>query len=385
MENVYLKYYKQHHISPVAQDISDIGLHYRKREKLYRQLGLPAIAFQNATILEVGPGSGYNSLFFFQLGGYLDLVEPNPKGFADITALFSKCEISPNQYTLHACMAEDFKPDKTYDIIIAEGFLTHVDNGNEIIARLQKWVKPGGVIVVTCSDVVSLFVEQMYRLAAHALTKDIEAYNDKVNVCAEFFQKGMKHLGGMSRSIEDWVRDNMFNPAFNSETIIDIEKMIGLFGTDFEVLGSSQKIFEDYSWYKDLAFEERENCISQYRKKQHNFLMAGIAGTVWSEEENVKLRDIILKIRRNAITYEIDFNETHLINIQKLLEEIIASDFRIDGKINLFLAECIGILDDVLHNIALVGEKYTMFGKVTGRGLQYLSMVKDYKIKQIDL
>ena len=61
MKNDFLEYYGEHHISPVRQDINNIEAHYNRRKKLYRQCGIPAIAFRNAEVLEVGPGGGYNT------------------------------------------------------------------------------------------------------------------------------------------------------------------------------------------------------------------------------------------------------------------------------------------------------------------------------------
>lgn len=68
MENVFLSYYKEKNISPVKQDISDLQLHCRRREKLYRQLGLPFCLFKDKNILEIGPGSGYNTLVLLHGG-----------------------------------------------------------------------------------------------------------------------------------------------------------------------------------------------------------------------------------------------------------------------------------------------------------------------------
>lgn len=56
MKNEFLEYYGQHNISPVKQDISNLKVHYERRRKLYRQCGIPVIAFRNAEILEIGPG-----------------------------------------------------------------------------------------------------------------------------------------------------------------------------------------------------------------------------------------------------------------------------------------------------------------------------------------
>lgn len=69
MKNKFIEYYGQHGISPVKQDITEINKHYARREKLYRQLGIPCIAFEGKRILEVGPGSGYNTLALFFWGG----------------------------------------------------------------------------------------------------------------------------------------------------------------------------------------------------------------------------------------------------------------------------------------------------------------------------
>ncbi len=69
MKNDFIKYYGEKNISPVKQDISNLQLHCRRREKLYRQLGIPFIFFKNKHILEIGPGSGYNTLVLFLGGG----------------------------------------------------------------------------------------------------------------------------------------------------------------------------------------------------------------------------------------------------------------------------------------------------------------------------
>ena len=69
MTNKWIEYYSEKRISPVKQDISDMDRHLAKREKLYRQLGVPSIFFEGKKVLEVGPGSGYNTLAFFSWGG----------------------------------------------------------------------------------------------------------------------------------------------------------------------------------------------------------------------------------------------------------------------------------------------------------------------------
>ena len=89
MKNEFLEFYGKHNISLDAHDVSDLELHYSRRKKLYRQCGIPQLAFRDAEILEVGPGSGYNTLAFFHWDcKHIDLVEANAKGIEGMHNLF---------------------------------------------------------------------------------------------------------------------------------------------------------------------------------------------------------------------------------------------------------------------------------------------------------
>ena len=67
MKNDFLEFYGAHNISPVRQDINNLDMHYKRREKLYRQCGIPTIAFRDRNILEIGPG-GVQYFSSFSLG-----------------------------------------------------------------------------------------------------------------------------------------------------------------------------------------------------------------------------------------------------------------------------------------------------------------------------
>ena len=59
----HLEFYEENNISPVRQDITNLERHIQRRSSLYEQLGLPSLLFRDKKILEVGPGSGHNSLY----------------------------------------------------------------------------------------------------------------------------------------------------------------------------------------------------------------------------------------------------------------------------------------------------------------------------------
>lgn len=66
MKNDQLEYFEKNNLAPGRQNIDDIEIHYARRKKLYRQCGIPEIAFRNAEMLEVGPG-GVQYISFFSL------------------------------------------------------------------------------------------------------------------------------------------------------------------------------------------------------------------------------------------------------------------------------------------------------------------------------
>lgn len=311
------------------------------------------------------------------LRGECTLVEPNKAGVAEMRKLFSDYHISDEQYEIKECTIEEADINEKFDIVIAEGFLHAIDNSEEIIKRLCGLVKEGGGVTITCMDSLSMFVEQMKRLICHILIKDISDYEMRVKECVRFFEGQMNNVNGMSRSIEDWVRDDMLNPAFNNEKVLSMETAIKIFPEEFSFLGSSQNIITDYSWYKDLGYNERENILHQYRVKRHNFLMTGLEETILSEEDSQFLEEKISEIRKFAIEYEKENVPLYLDEIEQRLYDLRAIMSKIDKR-------CINFVDDVREILKMLKkgrdveiEKYGTFYTAVGRTQQYLSMVKN--------
>lgn len=223
-----------------------------------------------------------------------------------------------------------------------------------------------------------MFVEQMKRLVCHYMIADIQDYEEQVAFCTRLFEPQFSNLEGMSRKVEDWVRDDMLNPAFNNEIILDMAEAIRMFGEDLYVLGSSQKIFTDYSWYKDLSYRENENCIAQFAQKQHTFLMTGIEESKRNEYEHRFLKQQLSAIRSNCILFEKDGRDV-MNDMLDLLRSIIHIAASIDTRLLNFIYECCEILERLKGERGFSLEKYQNFYYAVGRTQQYLSMVKKYE------
>ncbi|WP_238700392.1 class I SAM-dependent methyltransferase [Helicobacter jaachi] len=229
--NEFLRFYGEHHISPVSQDISDFSAHLQRRKRLYELVGIHPFAFRNASILEVGAGSGYNTLLFLHLGAQVDIVEPNAAGREQMQKLFTEHNIPKEQYRIYPCTLQDYKSEKIYDFVIAEGFLPWLSEkeAREVVQSLYAATKKDGAVVVTSMCEFSYFFEDLRRILGFALIKGVKDFEQKVSLLASAFSSHLLHLKFASRPIRDWVIDNILNPASNIANPHNIATCIKLF------------------------------------------------------------------------------------------------------------------------------------------------------------
>jgi hypothetical protein len=95
----------------------------------------------------------------------------------------------------------------------------------------------------------------------------------------------------MTRNVEDWVHDNMINPAY-FDLCLSTPMALDILGDEFEILGSSPSISEDWRWFKSLYGEEKDSNIhylKEYWKKNHNFLDSRLEPSSGDAEVNIGL------------------------------------------------------------------------------------------------
>lgn len=378
MKNDFLEYYGEHSISPVRQNLKNFEVHLERRKKLYRQCGVPVLAFRDAEILEVGPGGGYNTLGFFQWNArHVDLVEANPQGIDDMQRLFEEHKIAKDKYSIYINRIEEFKTDKKYDILIAEGFLPNIYNQNEVINKLQNLVASDGIIVVTCIDDVCMFIETVKRLIGIFLSKDIERYDDKVEYLIGFFEPQLKKLRGVSRNAKEWVQDQILNPAGINGMELSLIQAIEYFGEGFDVLGCSPQMFTDYSWYKDIWYDYKKDYDEQFKKKRMSLLQANTSEIILPIEKVDQLVEHFVSIKKLAAQYEktldMDYIES-IINEMDIMWETV-SQYLMDSFINVF-QEIKDVLCHMRNGKEVTMDKYIHFFEAFGRTQQYIAFVK---------
>ncbi len=275
MKRAFVDYYRERDISPVRQDIADRARHFGRRASLYRFLGLPPFALAGATVLEFGPGSGDNALYTASLApARYVLVDGNPRGVADTRARLAASALPPECWSVVERYVEEFASDERFDVVLAEGLIPFQHDPHAFAARIATFVRPGGVLVLTCADAASAIGEIGRRLLANRIAPPALPYAERVHRLVPVFAPHLATLAGMSRSVEDWIDDNIAHPLagrlFSIADAID-----ALDASGFTIYGSSPHFLTDWRWYKTVygdAARFNERAREQYHRNVLNLL-----------------------------------------------------------------------------------------------------------------
>lgn len=392
--NNFLQFYGQNQISPVSQNLDDLGSHFGRRIGLYRTLGLASSLFEGRDILEVAPGSGHNSIVTatFKAKSY-DLVEPNPTGFNRMVDLFNEYPSTTGSIRFFNNRLEDFPEEKTYDIVICEGLIPGLSDQDLFLRQLANRVRQNGILVVTCADAVSAFFESLRRYLARLLVRKLvvarESRDDQqqsVRVLLPAFQPHLSALRGMSRSAEDWIWDNLLNPAAASlagSHEFSIEKGLNFFRDEFYFYGSSPVFMSNWSWYKNLPLKPRDynqTFASSFASQRHNLL---------HYQENCFSDGVTNEtLYRYCRVFSLLLEERTPQEWTTITSETISQDLEQVRGVQAIASQCglqrswaaiteyLALFDGGMMPDAQTISEMTAFRGAFGRGQQYLSLIK---------
>jgi len=393
--NNFIEFYTKNNISPVSQNIKDLGAHFNRRNSLYRTLGVAPILFKGRDVLEVAPGSGYNSIVTasYEPNSY-DLIEPNPSGYEKMISLFEEYHYKNEKNHFYNVMLEDFPEERQYDIVMCEGLLPGLSNPDIFLKQLESKVKSGGILIITCADTVSVFFETLRRYLSRIIiynkkkTRGINNFEavQAAELLSEVFQPHLKSLIGMSRPVEDWIWDNMLNPASASLAAANefsIAKAFEYFGDAFYFYASSPNCMNDYTWYKKLPEEtEKYNhpFLDSFLSKQLNFLHY--------QETTQPNKSLSERLNECCKLFSLQVEQRDALNPGDFSAEIIEADLKpvheikeILGKTELKLSltavtEFLKLFEDGKIPTEKAVSSMQHLSSAFGRGQQYISFIK---------
>ena len=270
----FIDYYERLGRSPVGQDISDLQRHLERRSALYRMLGLPPRFFALADVLEFGPGLGHNALHVATLQPRRHvLVDASPSGLSHVRATLRAHFETLERFEIVECLAETFEDERGFDVVLAENMIPMQRDPVAFCRRLASHVRPGGVFVLTCMTASSTMGENLRRLVALKIAPPPLELDERVRLLSAAFAGHLESLGGASRSIEDWIKDNVTHPLDGA--FFSMEDAIGALDGGFDVYGSSPDFLVDWRWYKRMHGDARAfnaRAREQYRGNVLNLM-----------------------------------------------------------------------------------------------------------------
>lgn len=374
----HLEYYRQHSISPVSQDLSNLPVHLERRRSLYACAGLLPMFFNGLDILEVAPGSGHNSLYIAScLPENYHLCEPNPAALSGINALYDNFTIPHTRPLIHPLMLEDFSPDKPYDVVICEGWLGSGAHELKMLQKLAGFIKPGGVLVITTISPIGIIANLLRKMLAQRLIIGIEGLGAQTEILLEAFGPHLATLKDMSRPKEDWIVDNLLNPAYYGICLTP-QLVFENIGDDFSCYGTSPRITTDWRWHKSLFGDQKRfnaHFLDNYYQCAHSFIDHTTILPPRPPEQNLKLEGLCWSLLEQACTWE-QAGCGEIAGLVSIIENICADAHKFSTPTGSALEEFLGIFSKpapTVQDVAAMQE----FSHLFGRENLYLSLCCD--------
>lgn len=264
-----LNYYQRNRFNPVPISVEERSIweeHFAKRLNLYqRHLMIPFALLHNRSILEFGCNSGENSLVFAAVGADLTLVEPNSDVWPRLQQLFRKFDLEERIVEKSDKGIGDFESQKSYDLVIAEGFLFTLPKRDEMVRKIVGFLNPGGMGIISFNDRYGSLIEMtkkllLYRACQLKGVTDIHG-EDSLALAKLFFLQDYAKINA-SRPFEVWWKDVLVNPFLSWDFLWSYQEIIRLVeGMGCEFYSSSPRwaTSEYHTWYKNVAHRENRH------------------------------------------------------------------------------------------------------------------------------
>lgn len=374
----FVDFYNSHSILPVHQDLVEFEEFRRNRSNLYLDLGIPLGLMKGKKIIEFGPGGGYNSRL---------LLKKNPAKFTYVDASNLSLKIIPKiiknylnentQVELIDSLFLDYKSFEKFDFVIAEACIPGQDNPAETLKHISSFVADEGILSITTTTRSSHFAEMLRSLIALRIKKEKEEFEWVVNECINIFQSHLETLPGKTRSIRDWVLDNVIQEIHQGKYEFNFsEALDSLEG--FVFIGSSPRFYQNNKWYKtSFTYKERNTDAENQFKRMAILLFDYRITSEDYSDLDIDAHNISIIIRKIDQIYDL---VTEMLK-QKSLEKIDFV-FELLEELHILLPSDLDStrqsLQDFISNKGFFGQNYqppdfNYFKNWFGRGQQFFS------------
>ncbi|MFM8521810.1 MAG: class I SAM-dependent methyltransferase, partial [Acidimicrobiaceae bacterium] len=195
----YLDFYEKHSVIPTRLEVTDQEKFFKQRDFLFETLGIPKHFLRGSKFLELGPGTGQKAVHLLSLDPALYVAVDN--NYASINA--TRKVIGESGFIGTAKVVDsdflDFADTEKYDLVIAELVVPTQDDPLLFLNKLSTFLVPGGVLLFTCMDPISLLSETLRSAIVKSLQLIDNNIQESAARIAAFFDRDLNLLHGMNR------------------------------------------------------------------------------------------------------------------------------------------------------------------------------------------
>jgi len=271
----HLSYY--HKINQVPTiDISDNKkkLLLMQRFAFYFSLKISESDFNNKTVLELCPGSGYNSYYLLSKCKIksIELVDYSDDSIRKLNKNLSKYK----NVTIMKKKIQSYNTTKRYDFVIMENALDGFDRDEMIFKKLCRFTKKGGSIIFNFGDLFGIFSTKLRFFYSKLILdqRNIDNFDKKLKFLSRLFSKHILYLSKNTRTAEKWVLDNILNDEWiKRENYFDYNKLKKIIKSNFLIKSNSPIFEKKFIWYKNKNLNSHNlDIFEEYNSNKLNLL-----------------------------------------------------------------------------------------------------------------
>jgi len=307
-----------------------------KKNFFFQKLKLPPRIFRDTELLELGCGSGQNSIFFDRYGSKCTLVEYDKQSCLNTKNLFKK--FAKNKFKIINKDLFKFKSKKKFDFVVSDGVAHHTYNPKKNINLAIKFLNRGGFFILGIGETNGFFQRHLQRyILCNLSTEKTDMIKFSKILFKENIKRGTK-FGG--RTTNQFIFDEYINPKMESLSFQEIKNIF------------------------------RYNKLSLYSMDENDLDLEKIYGLGHEQFQLIKTKKINYKNSNYQINSLLNFSLTkgpHKGIIKNLKEIREITKFQ-------------NILTNKINNVSIWNYKKNNFDKILK---SYYSKIK--KIKKIDI
>jgi 2-polyprenyl-3-methyl-5-hydroxy-6-metoxy-1,4-benzoquinol methylase len=378
--NAFIDFYNRHNVIPVSQDTKDLEEFIFRRNYLYTKLGVPLSFFKNRSVLEFGPGGGFNALAtaFYKPELYV-FVDASTQSLSKLHHHKQSGKFNANKVEIINSTIFDYRDSRKYDYVIVEGVICGQAEPDRMMRHVSSFIGDSGALITTTTSATSVLSEICRKLLRIKIVEQCPTFESQVAMGASIFKTHLKSLGTSTRPINDWVIDVILNDWEKGHYTFGLNDVVESIGNEFDFYNSSPSFTTDDRWYKKVTNKDanlNSLLVEQYTNLAAFFIDYRVPLTsILKIKANISETEKLSRLACDAHDDIMRDNSYDKLNeFFRILQEIKKSLPDQFNLTTLAIEDFISTLPKFINDSKK--SEFTEFSKWWGRGQQYASFLK---------